>query len=371
MIGCKIKYNLKQHEIKFILNILNSPDKFSYELAQIYYPIDYIEYLINQKHFVCIIFYNVDSVEGLNDINDEDTHLIKCFVLGKKATICKQISDKLNINLNNYFIFKQNVKKVVNEQNFEKRDTLLVDYIGINAKNKYSLLNDIKYNLEFNFHNCIYKLNNDISYAFNKKYYYYRPINLDILQKTNILCENILTNKFIKVYNTFSYPLIFKNTKSINLNPLITEKEIKSICSRVNNYNLKNFEIYREITEDEISNIFNFDGGLFHKFLIYNKYNELTDMVILMKNKYNSADKTCDNVHYYIGMFENSDIQYKYDILEFICFYGSEYKLFDIMTIIDDISSKKLNTKFLKSIKKEYYYECNMDFNDYNKININ
>ena len=140
MIYSKIKYELKEDEIKYVLNIINSFDKFSYELAQISYEIDYIEYLMNQKDFVCVFFYEMNEVviEEKNELDE-----IKAFVLGKKVCIHQQpILNKLKIKLTN----DKNAEKF---KDFEKIDCLFVDYIGINAKNKFSLLKDIKYNLQF------------------------------------------------------------------------------------------------------------------------------------------------------------------------------------------------------------------------------
>lgn len=195
---------------------------------------------------------------------------------------------------------------------------------------------------------------------FIKKTYYYRPINLELLSETNILHKNTLTNTFIKVYNTFSYPIIYKENKVIKT---CFNDDIFDIIE----YNLLKYnscsDIFNNVTYKDIKNIFHDD--LFYKFLIYDKHtNKLTDFICLIPTLYgNKNDKQmCRNAHFYLGFFQSQDLQYKYNLLEYICYYANEHDLFDMMTILDEINSNcKLSSKFFKSIKKKYYYDIDIN----------
>lgn len=362
----KIKFSLTLLEIEHLTKLINLPNKFSYELGQISYSEDYIEFLSNQEDFICVFFYKDDDDDDEDVVDDDyDIKNINAFVLGNTNMLYVQNSktkyNKLLNNLSDDFFISEK---------FDYTRCLFIDFFYID--NEYLSLKDITCNLKFNFENCIYKLNKNIESSFLKRYYYYRPINLDLLKNLNILNDVIVTNTFTKVYNTFTYPISFNKNKVIKLNEKLSNENLEILIYKLLEYNFVNFEILCDINENFIKNILNSD--LFYKFFIYDKTtNDLTDFVCFKKFQFVDDKNKCDNAHFYMGFYEYNNLQYKYDINEYICMYASKHKLFDMMTITDNINNKKqkINTKFLKSIKKEYYYDTNLDLFELNYEHIN
>lgn len=349
----QIKYSLNQIEIEYLTNLINLPNKFSYELAHIIYSKDYIEFLSNCEDFICVLFYKNDE-----DKDEDNLQKIEGFILGHVNLLYVQ-------NANNKLINKLSMYK--EHKKFDYTPCLFIDFIYTSDDLS---VKDIMYNLSFFGNgNCIYKLDKDISYStfIKKYYYYYRPININLLKNLNILNEEIVTDTFTKVYNTFTYPIDFNKNKIIKLNEKLSNDEFEMIFYKLIEYNFINFEISHEINYNNLKNIC--DSDLFYKFFIYDDItNELTDFVCFKKFKFYNSDTQllCDNAHFLMGFFDSYNSQYMYDINEYICMFAHRNNLFDIMTITDNlysssINKKKLNTKFLKSIKKEYYYDENID----------
>jgi len=356
----QIKYNLTLNEINYLLDFINSKnDKFCYELGYLNYSFSFIDFLTKNNDFICIYLYDENSPKIDLDYKNDDS--LYGFILARKTKL--YIQDHMSIDIN--------IKKMTKE--FSGFEILYIDFIYLkpNFNTNFSF-NTIKDKLKDEFEYYIYNISRCNQSFLCKKYYYYRPIILDILDKINILNKHILTDTFTKVFNTFTYPMNFNQDKIIKFNPVINEDEMKLIEKRLLLYQTFNFQVFNLIEYKEILNIF--QNNAFYKFLIYDSYtNELSDFVCLVSNEYLSSFQNdgnkCINAHFYTGFFnysdfsDYSDIAYKYHILEYICYYAKQNNLFDMMTILDDLTKCKISTKFLKSIKKKYIMENNLNLN--------
>jgi hypothetical protein len=376
----QIKYNLTNEEISYILHLLNLPDKFSYELANIHYSRNFIDFLVKNNEFTCILFFdNFDETNFEFEIYNAQS-IILCH---KTKLFLQNQSNKLHIELNDLFNLRRNINK-----KYDELDTLYIDFFYINKDfNTRYYLHSIINNLKVNFNNCIFNLKRYTTIFnqkfFAKNFYYYRPINLEKCKEINILDNEILSKSFIKVYNTFSYPLNYNLNKVICFNPQLNNIDFDNLFELIEfkllTYNFSCSNIFNKITYDQIKNLFNDDT--FYKFLIYDKNsNELTDFLCFIPNIYTKSNNDnndndnlikCRNAQFYIGFFNSTNLQYKHDILEYICDYASKNDLFDTMTILDNIKSKdKVSTKFFKSIKKQFYFSTNLNLKHLNEENV-
>jgi len=358
----QIKDTLTFDEINYLLQIINKTDKFSYEFAHVLHSFDFIEFLVNNPNFLCILFYD-NYTFNLNIRN------IKGFMLGHTSLMYSQTSqNKLRLTVTKKNDYKE----------FDYAHIFFVDYFNIvSNENKYTFFEKIQHNLnitlnELHLESCIFKLNSEINDKnLIKKYYNFRPINLDLLSKIGILNNNYVKDPINKVYNTFTYPMTFNKHKIIQMNPNKDDVDLNSLFYSLIEYNLQNYEMCSNITFDELEEIF--ENDIFYKFLVYDKDTGiLTDFVCFVKNtcSNSSMDLYCKNVHFYFGIFLSDNVQYKYDILEYICYYACTNQLFDMMTILDDINKPKISTKFLKTIKKDYYYNTNLNLSNSVYLNI-
>lgn len=391
----KIKSQFTLSETSVLLQLINKSDNFSYELSHLTYSIEYLNFLINQDGFVCILVYESNSFSPLFEnnliaflfcntknvfIKNKLPELNKEFqkITDIQFDVIEELANIENESENKEVTNKNEIKELTNIKNDNKiieefdikKDVLIVNLMYVSKEsNSFKLFTNLHKFIYDNFIHSLLVTNKQFIKQFTKKYYYYRPLNFDILQKMKILyIDSPTTDIFTKVYKTFSYPINFNSTKIIKYNKIIDDSQILDLYNTFNTNLHENYDLFKEITLDDFKEIFKND--CFSKFFIYDSNtNKITDFVCFL-NSFFTIPNTflyCKNAQYYMGIYLNKNIQYKYNIIDYIAKYIKENELFDIITVCDDLSKyKNISTKFLKSIKKQYFSHVNLNLQNTN-----
>jgi hypothetical protein len=246
-----------------------------------------------------------------------------------------------------YHIFEKEMKNVMEINCFCIKTEYRNQYLGPYMLNVF-IREGI---LDYNFKTAIYSINTDIkSPHYCLKSAYYRPTNLDILEKYNFLGERLIENKERLVnFNISKNRMVYLNG--------ILPKKFNIIHKKLLQFKKDNFKVYEKTSKDDFSRSFlNKD---FHHFIFYNSKDEIIDYI---------SYYSCDNGKMYkIGYLYNFFIN-KYNIknvnkiIDTICNYSKN--IIDVFAFYDLFKTnnylKNLNCIKGKSSTKFYMFNYSM-----------
>ena len=158
-----------------IENIMDIPDKLSYDEILIFSKFNDIEFLLNDNN---ILYIHNSSIYKLNEINENSL----TFFDESNEKIIEDISSKYNIK-EDYYIFLNEFKKLLNFEN-KNIKKYIIDYM-------YNSLNSL-----FNeFNNTLYEQKNKFDF------YNIKNMNMDIFKNIFLNYYNLIENKYIINYN--------------------------------------------------------------------------------------------------------------------------------------------------------------------------
>lgn len=352
---------IKKEEIESVVNFINKNDN-RFKINDISF-FNYIYLKItkcNKNNIYAVVVLKKQNL-FLKDENDFKLYDSVCI-----DYICKEKSIVIN---NDNVIYEEDEipLKTVFSNNLEIKDIINISISTFLKMYNTNTLLCFMYSL--NMKKVSY--NDDITSLFCKKYFYYRPISIDKLTKSQILnsVNNNNRNIFLKIYNTFSYHVSFlKNVKiefivdagkydEFNLHDLSEE-----LSNKLLEYNRKNKDVFDYIDKDEMYNILK--SSLFYKFIIRNNDDEIINFVCIkwsyITNNIGEKKVYSKNGKYYCSFYSNSSSIYISYILEAISEYCYRNDILDIITLEDFFTGD--DTNYFKLIKKcsSYYYIKNI-----------
>jgi hypothetical protein len=217
----------------------------------------------------------------------------------------------------------------------------------------------------------IYKLNRPILLSyFCKKSYYCRPINIDhiITNKNRSFSFNMKINLPLikKLYNTFSYPVYFRNTFHLEFFLDLKDKRpdekwlfVDTIFNLLNNYRSNTYTIYKSYTKQDIEEMLS--NRNFYKFIIRDQNNVINNFICL----YCYDNTNCKNAMVYSIFLKHLSSDYISYILEFISEYCYNNNLCDMICLENFIDIFGYKIYKLSKMNLDCYYYCEQ----FNKIN--
>jgi hypothetical protein len=359
---------IKNEEINIVVNFINKNDN-RFKINDISFLKNYVYFKITKcnTNNICAIVVLKKQHLFIKDNNDFKLYNSICI-----DYICK-MKNALKTNTNN--------DNVIYEEDGIPLKTISTDDLEINDIINISISTFIKmYNTDIL---CfIYNLNTknftcneideiDENTLFCKKHFYYRPIYIDKLLKSDILnrlSDNDI-NVYQKVYNTFSYHILFLENVKIEF---IADAEkydeydlydlAEELSDKLLEYNEKTKEVFDYIDKNEMYDILK--NPVFYKFILRNNNNEIIDFVCI-KWYYITNNKKKDKIYskngkYYCSFYSNSSSLHISYILEAVSEYCYKNDILDIITLEDFFTGDETN--YFKLIKKctRYYYIKNI-----------
>lgn len=202
---------------------------------------------------------------------------------------------------------------------------------------------------------------------FSRKFYYFRPLNIDALLDIKLLNDSYNTIVKKKVYNSYSYiKNMFKNKTIEFYNGSEPESDIMyKIYIKLNLNDIKEYQLYDIKYYEDFKKMFsNKDFYIF----VLKKNGTVTDFICIYRLDIYSRvnNKECKNGILYYTLYEMDNIEYKKSVLEYIFSYCNTHKLFDAITILEHLGLTEKEYYCMKFIKGRslYYYMYNrtMDY---------
>lgn len=343
---------LKQHFLDFINKNYISVNS---NLTLLYCK-DLLNYFISNDS-LCIPFYTKGSKEKYIDKNELYDKMIG-LIIGKRQNLyIKNIID--------------------NKVFFKSYNSIDVDFLCIKPQLRNLHVSSYMINVITN--KCITEYNKEVYCAtyttniqlkvnsFCQKSYYNRPLQIDNLLKSEIIFEKKDLKKY---YNSFCYPIYFRNDTNLEYFTKLTEKnsfiknDIDKIYSNLKKYNESNYDIFEYKSKHDIYELLN--NTAFHKFIIRDNSGNIKDFICFyhLKTKNLKTNSVSKNGYMYTMFLSNNDIQYKSCILELVSEYCYNNNIFDMLLMMDTfiVSDDNLDKfKLIKSYPHLYYYIYNIE----------
>jgi hypothetical protein len=360
---------IKNEEINTIVDFINTND-CRFKINDISFLKNYVYFKITKCNTNDICAIVVLKKQNLFIKDDSDFKLYDSICIDY---ICKRKNTLKTNTDNDNVIYEEGCipLKTVFSDDLETNDIINISistFIKMFDTN-YLLCFIYNLNIKRNSFNEIDEI--DKNTLFSKKYFYYRPIYIDKLLKSDILnrlSDNDI-NIFKKIYNTFSYHISFlKNVKIefIAGADKYDEYDLYDLAEELSDklveYNEKTKDVFDYIDKNEMFDILK--SPLFYKFIIRNNNNEIINFVCI-KWCYITNNKGKDKIYskngkYYCSFYSNSSSLYISYILEAISEYCYRNNILDIITLEDFFTGDETN--YFKLIKKcsRYYYIKNV-----------
>jgi hypothetical protein len=191
--------------------------------------------------------------------------------------------------------------------------------------------------------------------SFGRKYVYYRPVNIDIAIKFNILSPNenkkLLKNK----YNNFTDIHSLKYVSGIEDSELVA-----SIQEKILHYSKNTYNIFDHKPKEDIEAILRCPA--FHTFLFYNE-GVLQDIICMNEVKvflYNG--KYYKMGYIYINVFSDYSTKHIRRIIDSVAAYCLKHKVVDNIAVLDNFPiDNYTDVNFFKVESSLAYYIYNMN----------
>ena len=191
--------------------------------------------------------------------------------------------------------------------------------------------------------------------SFGRKYVYYRPVNIDITIKFNILSPNenkkLLKNK----YNNFTDIHSLKYVSGIEDSELVA-----SIQEKILDYSKKTYVIFDHKPKEDIEAILRCPA--FHTFLFYNE-GALQDIICMNEVKvllYNGEYYKMGYI--YMNVFSDYSTKHIRRIIDSVAAYCLKHKVVDNIAVLDNFPiDNYTDVNFFKVESSLAYYIYNMN----------
>lgn len=346
---------IKQHLLNFInINYMSKNAQFT-----LIYTKDLLNYFIS-NNTLCIVFYPKGTKSNLTTFNSISDKIIG-IIIGKPQIV--------------------NIRHIIKDENYTQLyNSIDVDFLCI--KKQLRNLHVSSYMINVLTNKCITEYNKKIccaTYTTNSKLnvepfctstYYNRPLQIDNLLKCGFLIDENVNLNTKKIYNTFDYPNDFlQNKRLVYFNSIhsdvIYEKMSNEIYNLLQKYNKSNYDIYAYKSKNDIRNLLK--NQAFHKFIIKDSTDTITDFICLynLETKNLKSNSACQNGYIYTLFLSKTDDLYKSNILELISEYCYQYKIFDMIIMLNIFDNTKENIdylkyKLIKTSPNLYYYIYNI-----------
>lgn len=348
--------NIKQHLLNFINNNYMSKNaQFT-----LIYTKDLLNYFIS-NNTLCIVFYPKGTKSNLTTFNSILDKIIG-IIIGKPQIL--------------------NIRHIIKDENYTQLyNSIDVDFLCI--KQQLRNLHVSSYMINVLTNKCITEYDKKIccaTYTTNRMLnvkpfctstYYNRPLQIDNLLKCELLINDNVNIK--QIYNTFEYSrdfllnknLIYFNTLENNVGD--SHKISNELYDLLQKYNKSQYDIYAYKSKHDILHLLK--NPAFHKFIVKDSTDTITDFICLynLETKNLKTNYTCQNGYIYTLFLSKTDDLYKSNILELISEYCYQYKIFDMIIMLNifdnttDTKTDSLKCKFIKTYPNLYYYIYNIE----------
>lgn len=338
----------------YLLNFINDNYMCKNSELTLIYNIDLLNYFLSNNS-LCIIFYTKGTK---NKFQKKDLYnKIIGIIIGKPQI--------LNI---------RNIRNILNKEDlFQLYNSIDVDFLCI--KQQLRNLHISSYMINVLTHHCIIEYQKKICCAiyttnlklkvdpFCKSIYYNRPLQIDKLLK----CEILFNDNIKPKYNIFNYPTNFLENKSFEyFNQSKTHEYYEQIYNLLQKYNKTNYDIYAYKSKNDIIHLLK--NQAFHKFIIKDTENFITDFICLYKleTKNLKSNYTCQNGYIYSIFLQQNDNTYKSNILELISEYCYKHNIFDMIVMLNIFNTDtdniyNFNSNLIETYPNLYYYIYNIE----------
>jgi hypothetical protein len=191
--------------------------------------------------------------------------------------------------------------------------------------------------------------------SFGRKYVYYRPVNIDIAIKSNILPSNV-NKKMLKIqYNNFT---------DISALKYISGKEDQELVStlqeKILDYSKKTYNIFDHKPKQDIEAILRCPA--FHIFLFYNEA-DITNIICMNEVEIFSPGGDSYKMGYiYINIFSDYSTKHIRRIIDSVAAYCLKHKVVDNIAVLDNFPiDNYTDVNFFKVESSLAYYIYNMN----------
>jgi hypothetical protein len=165
-------------------------------------------------------------------------------------------------------------------------------------------------------------------------------------------------------YNTFNYPNNFLDNKTFEYFDISkTQDYYDHIYNLLQKYNKSNYDIYSYKSKNDI--IYLLKNPAFHKFIIKDDQNNITDFICLYKleTKNLKTNYSCENGYIYSIFLNETDNTYKSNILELISEYCYKHNIFDMIVMLNIFNTDMdiCNSNLIETYPNLYYYIYNIE----------